>query len=95
MESAVLEPYEKLVAFTIEGRRFEVPERNSILRVLQFLDFDLDPCRLCWNGDCDNCHVRYVDPASELEVTARGCETDVFADMRIARLPPGTLWPPG
>lgn len=93
VDLSLLDPFDKLIPVIVEGRPSSVPENNSVLRTLQYLDVDLDPCRLCWNSDCDNCIFRFVDPATGDEVAARGCETPVFAGMNITRLPENALWP--
>jgi predicted molibdopterin-dependent oxidoreductase YjgC len=93
VDPTLLEPFDKLVQVTIEGRCREVPANNSVLRVLQYLEVDLYPCRLCWNGDCDNCRFTYLDPATGSEVTARGCETGVCPGMQILRIPENAAWP--
>src|SRR5437867_5474745 len=83
VDPQLLDPYEKLIQVMVEGASYEVPENNSVLRILQYLDVDLYPCRLCWNGECDNCLVTYVDPASGAEQVARGCETVAWPGMEI------------
>jgi hypothetical protein len=93
IDPSLLEPYERLVPVTVEGRTCLVPANNSLLRALQYLDYDLYPCRLCWNGDCDNCRFDYAHPETGEAVNARGCETEVFAGMRITRLPENVVWP--
>ena len=55
MESTVLEAYEKLITVTINGKNYDVPENNTLLRVLQFMNLDLAYSKYCWNGDCRNC----------------------------------------
>lgn len=54
----ILEPYEKLVSISILGRECRVPENNTILRCLQFLDPEnVSDAELCWNGECLDCMV--------------------------------------
>ena len=93
VDPTLLEPFEKLIPVTVEGKAYEVPANNTVLRVLQCLDVDLYPCRLCWNGDCDNCRVALVDPATGEETTAKGCETTVCPGMNITHIPPSACWP--
>jgi hypothetical protein len=46
-------PYEKLVEITVFGKKFQVPERNSLLRCFQFISPETIPYgRFCWNQDC-------------------------------------------
>ncbi len=89
MESAVLEPYEKLITITINGRIYQVPENNSLLRILQFMNLELAFSKYCWNGDCRNCAFRYVSRKSGKEVEALGCQMRCFPDMVIRKLPEG------
>jgi predicted molibdopterin-dependent oxidoreductase YjgC len=93
IDPQLLEPYDRLISVTIEGRQLRVPENNSLLRVLQYLDVDLYPCRLCWNGDCDNCRFVYVHPKSGMEATAKACAPVVKEGMVIRRLPALAVWP--
>jgi hypothetical protein len=89
MESALLEPYEKLIAVTINGRTYEVPENNTLLRVLQHMALDLAYTRYCWNGDCRNCAFRYISRRTGKEVEALGCQMRLFPGIAITRLPDG------
>jgi len=89
LESAVLEPYERLITITINGTAYEVPENNTLLRVLQHMRLELAYTKYCWNGDCRNCAFRYVSRRTGKEVEALGCQMRLFANMTIARLPEG------
>jgi len=88
-ESAVLEPYEKLITVMINGRAYEVPENNTLLRVLQFMNLELAYSKYCWNGDCRNCAFRYISRKSGNEVEALGCQMRLFSKMVIKMLPDG------
>lgn len=89
MESAVLEAYEKLITVTINGTNYEVPENNTLLRVLQFMNLDLAYSKYCWNGDCRNCAFRYISRKTGHEVEALGCQMRLFQNMVIKCLPEG------
>jgi 2Fe-2S iron-sulfur cluster protein len=89
LESAVLEPYEKLITVTINGTAYEVPENNTLLRVLQHMRLELAYTKYCWNGDCRNCAFKYVSRRTGREVEALGCQMRLFANMTITRLPEG------
>lgn len=81
----MFEPYEKLVTISIRGKRFEVPENNSILRGLQYLDVEaISYGDFCWNGECLNCQVWIKNGDKEKAVMA--CRTDVREGMEIVRL---------
>ena len=89
MESALLEPYDKLINVTINGKVYEVPENNTLLRILQYLNVQLAYNKYCWNADCRNCAFRYVSRRTGKEVEALGCQMRCFANMVISRAPEG------
>jgi ferredoxin len=89
MESAILEAYERLISIVINGRTYEVPENNTLLRVLQYMNLELAYSKYCWNGDCRNCAFRYISRKSGKEVEALGCQMRLFPNMEIRRLPEG------
>jgi hypothetical protein len=61
IDSDLFEPYERLVAIEILGRRVEVPENNRLLRCFQFLSMrSISYGDFCWNGDCTNCQFWYT-----------------------------------
>jgi hypothetical protein len=93
VESAVLEPYEKLIPVVINGRTYEVPENNTLLRVLQYMNLELAYTKYCWNGDCRNCAFRYVSRRTGKEVEALGCQMRCFTNIQITRLPEGVNLP--
>ena len=78
-------PYERLVEVEILGRKRSVPENNSILRCLQFLQMDsISNADLCWNGDCLNCQV-WIDKKGK-EKAVISCRTTMAEGMKIVRL---------
>ena len=84
----IFEPYERLVKIKILGAEHEVPENNSILRGLQFLDMDaISYGDFCWNGECINCQVWIKVGDKEKAVIA--CRTNVEDGMEIVRLTDG------
>ena len=92
-DPSLLDPWEKLISVTIEGQRLDLPEKNTVLRLLQYLEVDLYPCRLCWNGECDNCRFTFVDPETHEELSAKSCLTEATDGMNITRIPVYALWP--
>ena len=81
----IFEPYERLIDITIEGRIFQVPENNSLLRCLQFLDLDgVSDSELCWNGDCLDCTVTVRNKKKEKSVIA--CRSIVQPGIEILSL---------
>ena len=65
-DSDLFEPFDKLIAIELLGRRVEVPENNRLLRCFQFLSMrSISRGDFCWNGDCSNCQFWYREPGQE------------------------------
>ncbi len=87
-EHEIFEPFDRLVKIKILGIEREVPENNSILRGLQYLDMDaISYGDFCWNGECINCQVWIKNGDKEKNVIA--CRTNVEDGMEIVRLSEG------
>jgi len=85
IEPEIFEPFEKLIEIDLCGKRRLVPENNSILRCLQFLDMEaVSESELCWNGDCMECQVWIRNGEKEKSVIA--CRTKAEEGMEIIRL---------
>ena len=81
----MFEPYERLIEIKIFGRSFNVPENNSILRCLQFLEMEaISYGDFCWNGECLNCQVWILKEGREKMVMA--CRTTAVAGMQIVKM---------
>jgi NADH dehydrogenase/NADH:ubiquinone oxidoreductase subunit G len=81
----IFEPYEKLVEIEILGKKYEVPENNSLLRCFQFLSMEtVSLGDLCWNGECASCQVWLDEGGKEKAVLS--CRTKVAEGMKIARM---------
>ena len=90
-ESDLLDPYERLIAIEILGRRVEVPENNRLLRCFQYLSLEsISYGDFCWNGDCNNCRVWCRDAGQPAHANrpALACRTDVREGMVITGLGP-------
>jgi len=84
----IFEPFERLVKINICGTDRKVPENNSILRGLQFLDMEaISYGDFCWNGECLNCQVWIKNGDKEKAVIA--CRADVEDGMEIVRMSEG------
>jgi predicted molibdopterin-dependent oxidoreductase YjgC len=84
----IFEPFNQLVKIKLLGAEREVPENNSILRGLQYLDMDaISYGDFCWNGECINCQVWIKNGEKEKAVIA--CRTNVEDGMEIVRLSEG------
>ena len=84
----IFEPYERLVTISLCGVDREVPENNTILRGLQYLDIEgISYGEFCWNGECINCQVWLQNGDKEKAVMS--CRTTVAENMKIVRLADG------
>lgn len=87
-EHEIFEPYDRLVSIKILGVVREVPENNSILRGLQYLNMEaISYGDFCWNGECINCQVWIKNGEKEKAVIA--CRTNVAEGMEIVKLSEG------
>ncbi|HUR97614.1 MAG TPA: 2Fe-2S iron-sulfur cluster-binding protein [Pyrinomonadaceae bacterium] len=87
-EHEIFEPFERLVNIKLLGVQREVPENNSILRGLQYLDMDaISYGDFCWNGECINCQVWIKNGDKEKAVIA--CRTNAEDGMEILRVSEG------
>ena len=93
MSTTVFRPYERLIEITILGKKFRVPEKNTILRAFQYLCPDTIPYgRFCWNQECQTCRVT-VRLRDEKETTqALSCKLLVRPGMEITELSQELSW---
>ena len=83
--SDIFEPFERLVEIEVLGRKYRVPENNTILRGFQYLDMEtISEGEFCWNGECLNCQVWIKN--GEKEKAAMSCRTNVADGMQIVRM---------
>ncbi|GAC1627713.1 MAG: hypothetical protein PVS2B2_16210 [Candidatus Acidiferrum sp.] len=86
-------PYEKLVDLTIMGKKFQVPERNSLLRCFQFISPETIPYgRFCWNQDCQYCRVTCQLPDDDEPREMLSCKFIVMPGMEISELSQELKW---
>ncbi len=58
MSDPLYRDYERLVEITIMGKTFQVPEKNTVLRALQYVSPETIPYgRFCWNQECQLCRI--------------------------------------
>lgn len=93
-DSNLYEPYSRLIPIFYKGKEYSVPENNTLLRVLQYLNSEVAYGNFCWNGDCRNCQIIIRRDADSQEVTALACLTKVVAGLHILKLPPGVTIEP-
>ena len=85
--SDVYEPWERLVRLVVLGKVLEVPEKNLLLRQLQYVSEDVGMGRYCWNAECRYCEIVYRrDEGPELQALA--CRVKGVAGMTLTRLAP-------
>ena len=85
----LLDPYEKLVAIEILGKRVEVPDKNRLLRCFQFLSLkSISYGDFCWNGECTNCQIWYHEEGQteSCDRPALACRMEVIERMVISKL---------
>lgn len=80
-------PFEKLVKIEVNGRAFEVPEGNMLLRAFQYLaPENIAMGRFCWNEDCQYCRVSYDMGDGTKNHQALSCKLLVADGMRITEI---------
>jgi hypothetical protein len=83
----LFEPFERLLPVRILGREAQIPERNSWLRGLQFLDREeVALGDFCWNGDCRHCESLLRRRGEERWVLC--CQTEAEAGDELVEVPP-------
>ena len=92
--SELYEPYSRLIPIYYKGKQYMVPENNTLLRGMQYLNSEVAYGNFCWNGDCRNCQIVIRRDAEGQEVTALACLTKVVPGLHIIKLPPGTSLEP-
>jgi hypothetical protein len=86
--SDVYEPWERLVRIVVLGKVIDVPEKNLLLRQLQYVSEDVGMGRYCWNAECRYCEVSYERPGDATEHTGLACRLRGFDGMRLTKLAP-------
>jgi NADH dehydrogenase/NADH:ubiquinone oxidoreductase subunit G len=89
MESDLFDPFERLIAVEILGKRVEVPEKNRLLRCFQFLSLNtISYGDFCWNGECTNCQIWYHEQGQteSNDKPALSCRMEVTEGMVITKL---------
>ena len=84
-------PFERLVEIEVLGRRFAVPERNTLLRGFQYLSIEtISYGDFCWNGDCTNCQFWYHEEGQTAaqDKTALACRFEARDGLVVTRLDP-------
>ena len=82
------EPWEKLIRIVILGKVFEVPEKNTLLRQLQYISEEIGMGRYCWNAECRYCEVHFEKPGDPMEYPALACRIQGFDGMKLTKIAP-------
>ena len=87
--SEIYRHYERLLEISVLGKKFQVPEKNSILRCFQFISPDTIPYgRFCWNQECQACRVTAVLPDDDKPQEMLSCKFLVTAGIVITKVTP-------
>jgi hypothetical protein len=84
----VYEPWERLIRIVVLGKVLEVPEKNLLLRQLQYVSEDVGMGRYCWNAECRYCEIHYTRPGGPAEHGGLACRLRGFEGMRITKVAP-------
>ena len=84
----VYEPWERLIRIVVLGKVLEVPEKNLLLRQLQYVSEDVGMGRYCWNAECRYCEIHYTRPDDGAEHVGLACRLRGFEGMRITKVAP-------
>jgi hypothetical protein len=92
MDDELFQPYERLVEIQIQGRTYQVPGSNLLLRCFQYLCMEDVSCgRFCWNQDCKTCAIAYELESGQKE-TGLSCQTMVIEGMKIMKITKELKW---
>ena len=81
----IFDPYDRLIAIEVCGETKLVPENNSILRCLQYLNMQaVSEADLCWNGECLDCQVWIK--SGDKEKALISCRTKAAEGMQIVKV---------
>jgi hypothetical protein len=85
--STLFQPFSRLVKITLLSQSFEVPENNTLLRCLQYLQPEAVAYgRFCWNEDCQYCRVSFDLGEGTQKRAALSCKLMVQDGMRLQEL---------
>ncbi len=91
--SEIFRPYERLVEITIFGKKFQVPEKNSVLRCFQYISPETVPYgRFCWNQECQYCRIMCQLPDDDQPREMLSCKFIVMPGMAITDISPELKW---
>lgn len=86
-------PFERLVEITVLGRKFQVPEKNSLLRCFQYISPETVPYgRFCWNQECQYCRVLARFPEDDGPSEIISCKFLVCEGIEVSGLSAELKW---
>jgi hypothetical protein len=92
-DTSAFRPFERLVEITVLGKKFEVPDRNSVLRCFQYISPETIPYgRFCWNQECQYCRISCKLPDGEDAHQMLSCKFIVVPGMEITALADELKW---
>ena len=87
LEIPLFRPYKKLIEITIQGKKFQIPENQILLRAFQYLCPDTIPYgRYCWNEECQYCRVSVKQPGAKKVTQALSCKLMAEEGLEILEL---------
>jgi len=85
--ATLFRPFARLVKITIRGKKFEVPEANTLLRCFQYLQPEAVAYgRFCWNEDCQYCRISFDLGEGTPTRAALSCKLMVQEGMRVTEI---------
>ncbi len=91
--SPLFREYSRLVEISIQGKKFQVPEKNTLLRAFQYISPDTIPYgRFCWNQECQLCRAAYRMPHQPEARSVLSCKVLVADGMQIEGLSDELKW---
>jgi predicted molibdopterin-dependent oxidoreductase YjgC len=95
MSDPLYRDYERLVELKIMGKPFKVPEKNTVLRALQYVSPETIPYgRFCWNQECQLCKIgcRTSSQADAQTRQVLACKLIVADGLEISELSDELKW---
>lgn len=87
MVSNLFPPLARMIKVSVLGKEFEVPEKSTILRDLQFLfPWEISLGDFCWNNECGNCEVIFKTDGDGVLRRTRCCQYEICDGMRIVEV---------
>ena len=76
------------IRIVVLGKLLDVPEKNLLLRQLQYVSEDVGMGRYCWNAECRYCEVTTSGRTTTPSTRGLACRLRGFDGMRLVKLAP-------